>query len=420
MRTIIASALLLLAAGCDPALAPAPPAPDPAFVHIGLLNPFSGREAARALDFQNAARLAVAEINQAGGVNGKPLDVIARDSKTAEPEGPETSIAAVEAFADDGVVAIIGPDTSALVLAIAPTLVARRVPLISPTASAARIATLADDDFVWRTVASDNLQGAALAARMRRDGVQTLALVHRHDTYGDGLAATIAGELTAAGGEVLANVAYDPEQLTDFEPQVAALLAAGMPDAIVVIGFSLDSSGVMTALSRRRLDPLPARYGVDGNHNQSFLDNAPPAMVLGMRFIAPSSPVDNPDLTRFEAAYAARLGTPPFRTEFTYDAVYLIALALTQAGENSAVAVRDHLREVSRPDGPGAIAIGVGGEQLERAVAQHGGDLDFHGASGAIDFDDAGDVTAATFAIRVVVDSGHGLVFEDEERIDLP
>jgi len=419
MRFVIA-ALLLVVAACDPQVAPDLPAPDPAFVHIGLLNPFSGREAARAIDFQNAARLAVWEINQAGGVNGKLLDVILRDSKTAEPEGPDTSVDAVNRLADDGVVAIVGPDTSALVLAIEPTVVARHVPLISPTASASRISTLADDDLVWRTVASDTLQGAALAARMRRDGVQTLAIVHRDDTYGQGLAATITSELEAAGGQVLARVAYDPQQRTDFEPQVAKLLQGGRPDAIVVIGFALDSSGFMTALSEAHLEPLPGRYGVDGNHNQSFLDNAPPGMLIGMRFIAPSSPSDNPNLARFEESYAARLGAPPFRTEFTYDAVYLIALALMQAGENSPTAVRDHLREVSRPDGPDALVIGVGPDELVRAAAHVGADLDFHGASGAIDFDAAGDITAATFAIRIVVDSPDGLRFEDVERINLP
>src|SRR5882672_9542707 len=106
MRRVIASLLVAIASACDPSLAPSPPAPDPAFIHIGLLNPFSGREAARALDFQNAARLAVMEINQAGGVNGKRLDVILRDSKTAEPDGSATSIDAVNALADDGVVAI--------------------------------------------------------------------------------------------------------------------------------------------------------------------------------------------------------------------------------------------------------------------------------------------------------------------------
>ena len=417
MRRVIASLLVAVASACDPSLAPSPPAPDPAFIHIGLLNPFSGREAARALDFQNAARLAVMEINQAGGVNGKLLDVIPRDSKTAEPDGSATSIDAVNALADDGVVAIVGPDTSSLVLAIEPTLIARQVPLISPTASAAKITHEADQDLIWRTCASDDLQGAVLAARMRRDQIQTVAIVHRDDEYGTGLAATIAAEFQAAGGQVLSNVAYVSGKLTDFEPEIAQLLEAGTPDAIVVIGFALDSAGVLTAIFERHLESLPARYGVDGNHNQSLLDNAPRDMVLGMRFIAPGSPSDNPDLTRFEDAYTVKLGVAPFRTEFTYDAIYLIALALLQAGENTPAAVRDHLREVSRPDTTTPVTVGVGADQLTLAIANQGADLDFQGASGAIDFDEHGDVTAATFAIREVVDSPDGLRFEDLERI---
>jgi branched-chain amino acid transport system substrate-binding protein len=405
---------------CDPALAPRPPPPDPAFVHIGLLNPFSGREAARALDFQNAARLAVAEINQAGGINGKQLDVIARDSKTAEPEGVAVSIAAVDELAADGAVAIVGPDSSALVLGIKDTLVADGVPLVSATASAAVLTTLDDHDLIWRTCASDNVQGAVLAARMRRDQVQTIAIVHRDDAYGSGLAATIGRELGKAGGTVLADVPYPSEKLTDFAPQVDQALADGVPDAIVVIGFSLDSAGVLTALAERAPSPRPTLYGVDGNTNQAFLDNAPPAMVTGMFSITPSSPPDNPNLGRFADAYRAKLGVDPFRTEFTYDAIYLIALAMVQAGDDSAQAVHDHLREVSRPDGATPVAIGVGVDQLAAAAAHRGADLDFHGASGAIDFDDAGDVTAATFAIREVQAGPDGLVYVDLEKISVP
>jgi ABC-type branched-subunit amino acid transport system substrate-binding protein len=219
---------------------------------------------------------------------------------------------------------------------------------------------------------------------------------------------------------VFSNVAYVSGKLTDFEPEIAQLLDAGTPDAIVVIGFALDSAGVMTALFERHLEPLPARYGVDGNHNQSFLDNAPHDMVLGMRFIAPSSPSDNPDLTRFEDAYTAKVGVAPFRTEFTYDAIYLIALALLQAGENTPAAVRDHLREASRPDTATPVTVGVGADQFTHASANQGADLDFQGASGAIDFDEHGDVTAATFAIRQVVDSPDGLRFEELERITVP
>ena len=405
---------------CDPELAPAPPAPDPNLVQIGLLNPFSGREAARALDFENAARLAVYEINQAGGVNGRQLGVILRDSKTSEPEEESVSIAAVEALAAANVVAIVGPDTSNLVIAITPKLVEHGIPLISPTASAAALTSLADEDCVWRTAPSDAIQGRALAQRIRRDGPATLAIVYRDDIYGQGLSATVATAFDEGGGETLVRVPYPPMQRSEFEPTIDALYAAGTPDAIVVIGFALDSAGVLTALSARSLTAHPALYGVDGNHNQAMLDNAPPELLVGMRFIAPGSPMDNQSLADFVIAYDAMLDRKPFRTEFTYDAIYLIALALVQAGDNSAEAVRTHLREVSRPDGEAAVAIAVGADDFARAVQMRGADLDYHGASGAIDYDAAGDVTSAFFAIREVQDSDDGLVFVDLERVNVP
>ena len=419
MRLALASLCCVIAA-CDSDEDGAPPAPDPNVVRIGLLAPLSGPQTYLGVDFKNSALLAIEEINAAGGLNGKPVELLARDCKTAQPEAAATSIAGVEWLAAAGVVAIVGPDASSLVLAVKDTLVAHGLPLVSPAASAAELTGLADEGLIFRTTPSDSLQGVALAGRIARDGMTKIAIIHRDDAYGRGLAGKLAEEFELGGGEVQAKIGFPEDKLTDFQPEVAEAVAAGVPDAIVVIGFALDSAGIVTAVYADVPAPRPALYGCDGNRDPALVQNAPDEILLGMRFSSPVSVESEPGYMHFEDIYVDTLGDEPIGGEFTYDAIYLVALALVEAGENGAAAVRDHLGSISRPDGQAAVEIGVGSDELARAVANRTGDLDFHGASGPIDFDANGDITAATYAIQEIQQGDDGLVFTDLEIIHLP
>jgi branched-chain amino acid transport system substrate-binding protein len=415
----LAVLLVALGAGCDPDVAPATAPPSPDTVHIGVLGPVSGPAAFLGYQFEKGARLAVQEINAAGGVNGKQLEVVLRDSRTAEADGAVTSIASVNQLADLDAVAIVGPDASAIVLDIKDTIVARHVPLISPTATAEVIATLDDDDLIWRTAASDAVQSRVLARRVHADGHATVAVIYRDDAYGDGLAAAFGAEFAKAGGTVLARVPFAETKISDFDPEVAQLFAAGTPDAIVIIGFMLDSAGVLQALLARSPDARPSLYGVDANHDPGLLKNAPPAILVGMRFTVPVSRGDH-NYIAFRDAYRRVLRVDPYRVEFTYDAVYLIALALLQGGANDAAAVRTHLRAASRPDTDTPVVVGVGTDELAKAAAHAHDDLDFQGASGLIDFDDHGDVTNATFAIEDISSDDGVLAFHEIDRVEVP
>jgi branched-chain amino acid transport system substrate-binding protein len=412
--------LSFVIAACDSDSGGGPPPPDPSVVRIGLIAALSGPQAYLGLDMQNSARLAITEINAAGGINGKPVELLARDSKTAQDEAEETSVAAVEWLAAAGVVATVGPDASALVVAVMDTAKAHGMPLVSASASAANLSTFADDGLFFRTTPSDRLQGGALADRIQRDGRTSLAIIHRDDVYGTGLADGVASAFEAGGGQVLAVVPFPDSKTTDFGPEVEAAVAAGTPDAIVIIGFALDSAGVLTAIFADLTAPRPALYGCDGNRDPALVGNAPEEVLVGMRFSSPVSRTDQPGYMHFDTIYRDTLDAEPFGGEFTYDAVYLLALALIAGGENSSAAVRDHLGPISRPDGEGAVVIGVGEGEIGKAVQNRTGDLDFHGASGAIDFDGSGDITATTYAIQEIRRGKDGLDFVDLELIDLP
>ncbi|MBI2381683.1 MAG: ABC transporter substrate-binding protein [Gammaproteobacteria bacterium] len=391
---------------------------DASAAKIGLLFPQSGPSATFGVDHEYAALLAIREINAAGGVNGQRLELIVKDSRRGLPDNAATVVAAVDALADEGVVAVIGPSTSGEVLLMKDRLVARNLPLISPAATSPALSSLADNGTIWRTPPSDAFQGGFLAGQIQKSGVKTLAVIYRDDTYGRGLAGTLVERYQALGGRVLNQIAYPPSQSSGFEAPVSALLASGVPEGIVIVGFNFDSANILIALSTHSLQPFPALFGVDGNRNPPFLDNSPP-LVEGMRGSAPTPARDSPNYLGYTARYQAATGkTGSAFSEGTYDAVYLIALAMAKGHVNNREAVLTRLGEVSRPDGPNAVAVNP--NEWAQALAAIDRDIDFQGASGKIDWDGSGDVTAGTYAWWQVQRGPAGLRFVELESAPFP
>ena len=96
------------------------------------------------------------------------------------------------------------------------------------------------------------LQGAFLGSLILQDGYTKVAIMSLQDSYGDGLNANVAKAATEGGGEVVANVVYDPKA-TDFASDVAKVKAAG-PEAIVLIGFD-ESAQVIQELVKQGIGP---------------------------------------------------------------------------------------------------------------------------------------------------------------------
>ncbi|MCY1019122.1 ABC transporter substrate-binding protein [Pyxidicoccus sp. MSG2] len=411
---------LLLALGCDTSLSPEPPIPDPNRVHLGLLQAFGGPGGFDGFFAEKEARLALQEINAAGGVNGQELDLLLAATERGDPDPTAITRASANELADLGVVAVAGPPTSSDVLGMADLAVSRRLPIISSFATAAAISELNDDDFVWRMLPSDEFQGRVLADRIHRDGIDTVSILHTNTPYGVGLARTLRAAFEQAGGRVLAQVSFPEAKTTDFGGEVAAAFAQGDPPAIVLIASAFETAGISTALLERNPMPRPALYGGDASRDNALLGNAPPEIITGMRGTLPTAPRDNPSTLAHDMAYRSVLGEEPQRSLLpVYDTVYLIALALLQGGENTHEAVRAHLREVSRPDSSAPVSVGVGTEEFLKAARNVGGDLDFEGASGGIDFDAHGDVTRITYEIWEVVSGPEGLAFVRIEEVTL-
>ena len=178
------AALALLAAGC---FGGEPTSDEP--LTIGLLLDFSGSPDASA-DRQRGFDLAIAQVNGNGGVLGHPVRSVAMDAPRDLDVALESARRLVE---EEGVHAIVGPNSSAASLPTAETIIGpAQIPMISMSATAPVLAQAADDDFFFRTTLADSAQGPVLARVARERGFTNVGVSYRNDPYGRGLAETFA------------------------------------------------------------------------------------------------------------------------------------------------------------------------------------------------------------------------------------
>lgn len=384
----------------DPATAPI----DPNAVVIGLLQPLAnGEVAAKEL----ATRLAIQEINAAGGVNGRMLALrIVYDGNNTASLG----VLGAQQLVDSGVVAIIGANASRVTLPVAEQVtIPANVVLISPGSTSPLVSLLADNDTVYRIPPSDALQGRLLAERVWAEGHTSVALFALNEAYGVGLINAFKPRFLELGGSIHAEAVASASKVSGYGEEINTLYASGTPPVLMLFAFAEQTSNLLREILTAK-GSLPALYGVDANMAADTLANAP-AQIVGMRGTTPGGAAGNsPAYQRFLQAYVRATGAvPSSNTENTYDAVYLIALALAQGGSNDRASVLTHLRAVSRSDSASPVAVGPGDFALALAAIASGADIDYQGASGAIDFDAAGDPTAASYLYQEVQPGSNGL-----------
>ncbi len=334
---------------------------------------------------RNGADLAADLINSAGGILGRPVRPVHRDSGT----NSQVAIEAARALVDtQGVKAIVGSSSSSITLAVAQTVtIPSQVVLVSPASTSPALTGLPDNDFVFRTVVSDAAQGAVLARLAREQGYQTAAAIYVNNAYGEGLASVFRLSFEAHGGKVTAMVPQDSGKST----YVAEVRRAteGRPQVLLAISYP-ESAGVYL---REALDGgfINKFMFVDGTKNQDMFDRLGSDRFNGFYGTAPGTP-DSEAVGVFRKLYEDRFGqlpTNPFIGE-TFDAFVLLSLAIQKAGKYEGPAIRDALREVANPPGE---KVGPGDMDRALALLRDGKDIDYEGVAGSQNIDARGDVS---------------------------
>mgnify|MGYP000556227898 FL=1 len=353
-----------------------------------------------------AEKLAVADINAAGGVLGK--DVTTVDADTSDADHADQNSSATQSVMSKNPSFVIGPASSSVVKNVYKTITSAKVPMLSMGATSSDFSGL--DPYFFRTVPPDSVQGAVLGQVIAQDGVKNLAIAAFNEEYGTGLRDTIAKTASDAGVNIVYGEkdAFDPTE-TNFS-SIATAVKASNPDATLVIAFDQTKS-VVKALAAAGVD-THKMYMSDSNtvdHSGDF----EAGLIEGTKGTIPGShPTDEfqaklkkikPDLGDF--TYAAE----------TYDAVILSALAATKGGATDGKTVAKNLPAVSGT---------TGGEKCESykdcvALIKDGKEIQYVGQSGIGPFNDDHDPGAASIGIYKF-DAKNKPVFDHAQQGSVP
>jgi ABC-type branched-subunit amino acid transport system substrate-binding protein len=227
---------------------------------IGTILPQTGSLAFLGPPEFAAFDLAIKEINDAGGVLGKPIVGDKGDSGDATTD---TVNQTTDRLLGENVDAIIGAASSGVSLKVIDKITGAGVVQFSPANTSKKLSNYADHGLYFRTAPSDILQGAVLGEVIAEDGHKNVGLIVRQDAYGTGLQEDLTKALTDAGSKVVIAKVY-PETADTFTTEVNDIKAAN-PDAIVIIGFN-ESSKILNTMVEAGVGPKNvAVYGVDGN-----------------------------------------------------------------------------------------------------------------------------------------------------------
>lgn len=379
-----------VAAAADAASVEANPqcdAPSDGVLRIGGLLPETGNQALLGPAQRAGARLAVTEINDAGGVLGRDIEFLPGDSGDTTSDVAQKT---VRRHLDAGVDVVLGATASSVTLEVIDTVTGSCTIQFSPTSSSAELSSHEDHGLFFRTSPSDRLQGKALAKLVADEGHRSLAVVARQGSYGEGMSEFTRQAFEGDGHTVVANEIYDPEA-EGFEAELTAVAEAN-PDAVAVIGFG-ESHRILRGLFQRGFTPdKKGIYLVDANVGDALGERFErPGALRGVKGTLPAAEVTNKFRDRLLFA-DPELQDLVYGPE-AYDAVIITALAAVAAGSDDAAAVGRHINGVTR-DGEEC-----GGFRKCVQLLGAGKDIDYSGPSGPQELSQAGEPTTASFAV---------------------
>jgi ABC-type branched-subunit amino acid transport system substrate-binding protein len=224
---------------------------------IGGLTAITGTNSGSNPPKRAGAKLAIQELNAAGGVLGKSIQFLDGDDGT---DAEKAKARLTEELAN-GAQMFFGPSGSGVAKALIPEAASKHVILFAPSATSAALSTLADDGYFFRAAPSDELQSRALADVIMRDGLRRVSILYRNDAYGDGLQKGVKEELVKAGLDEIdvQVVGYEvPATSADLKiPGQVAQIKEFAPEGVLVIGLT-ESAYAILALAAGGVDPRVA------------------------------------------------------------------------------------------------------------------------------------------------------------------
>jgi branched-chain amino acid transport system substrate-binding protein len=337
-------------------------------VRVGVITSLTGPAAAFGQAHKNGYTIALNELNAAGGVKGKPIELVYYDDQSR----PDQAVQGVNKLVDQNRVPIIlGAYSSENTRAIVPAVTQKQVPLVMPTATADNVMETGSP-WVFRICAGSGAYAAATVDFLKAmDAPRSVAIVYENTNFGQSNAEAMDKAATAAGFNVVDREAYQASS-----PDYKALLQrvkARNPGVIYFASYLLDASTLMRQASQTNLNPqyftsagtgfaaaeFPTRdkgAGPYAEYTFSVSQWLPTARWKGSQ--------------QFDEAFFKLTGThPAYHAMQAYAALLTAAAAITQASSAQPIAIRDSLKAIDLPETPfGPIKFDERGQNAHQVL----------------------------------------------------
>lgn len=339
-----------------------------------------------------AFKLAVKDINEAGGVLGS--DVTTAIADVSDADHADQNTAGIQSVLAKNPSVIVGNPSSGVVKNTYRAAEGSQVVMISNGATAASLSGVSD--YFFRTVPPDTVQGAVLADTIVQDGVRRLAIACFNDEAGNGIRDVVVDRVKASGVDVVYGEtdSFDPTE-KNFS-SLASSIKATNPDAVLVIAFD-QTVPLVKSLSAIGVDEKHL-YFFDGNMSD-YSESFEAGMLEGDKGTIPGAIATTEFRERLNGIDSS-LTTYTFSAE-TYDAVILAALAAQRGGSADSETIKANLASVSGADG------GTACESYEACVAalRNGDTIAYSGLAGIGPFNERHDPSSASIGVFIYDES---------------
>jgi len=358
---------------------------------IGAILPETGDLSFLSKSTISAARLAVCQINQAGGVRGELVTLRNLDSGT---NAEINEVAFTQLLSEDRDL-IVGPASPLLTMNVVEQLANTETLGCNPTSASSYLTAAPDSGFLFRTMPTDRLQGAALADLVAEDDNESVALLHRDDAPGALMADAFEARLGSEAPDIeFLRIPFDPAK-TGFDVEVDQVAEAA-PDAVAILALPTNGVGVLTTLFARDINTENTGiYVTDGLQSDGLyrrINEERPELTDGIKGTAPSPDPDPVGAFADDLDVTAPGNNRAFSAQ-VFDCITSVAVTAQAIDSVDPVAIKD-----------GLIDTTTGGRKCRTfqrcaELIAEGTDIDYDGPSGAIELDQAGDPQSGTFDI---------------------
>lgn len=382
-RRLLAGSASLAGLAAMPGLALAQGAP----IRIGTLTPLTGAGGPYGPVMVKAVKAVIDEVNAAGGVLGRKVELISEDDQT----NPEAGVRAARKLIDvDKVSAILGTWASSVTTAVAPLCWESKT-FLCTVSGADSITQLPHQGYLVRTQPNTTLQGRKFGEFAIAQGAKRVFFLSPQTPFAKSQFDNITEAVKKAGGET-ASLIYDDKKPA-YRTEIDEVLRF-KPDAVVFGGYTPDTAVMLKDLYRADFKGLKIAFGY--SVNQKLVESVPAEIVDKTYTISPS-PAEGSKAYERLVKLIGVTSPDPYTTQI-YDHINLVLMAIAVAGDASGTAIKDNIRKVSQAPGGAVIDNAIDG--LKAIAAKQA--VNYDGASGPCDFTETGDISDSKFRYEQV------------------